>query len=73
MSDAIDRAQALAEHLRDATVAAVRAATSGAGADECAICGVTIPEARRKAVRWAETCIDCQTAAEREAKGFACR
>ena len=69
VSDDVDRAQAreqemrqdaLAEHAREAQIAA-----AVDSAEFCAMCGEAIPEGRRDAVPGVQTCIDCQKDVER--------
>jgi phage/conjugal plasmid C-4 type zinc finger TraR family protein len=38
---------------------------SGPGEVYCQVCGDEIPEARRKAMRGARTCVDCQSGLDR--------
>lgn len=63
MSDDIDRAQAREEEMRqDALAERARNAPPMAGdsAEACAMCGLTIPDARRVALPGVQTCIECQ-------------
>jgi phage/conjugal plasmid C-4 type zinc finger TraR family protein len=54
----------------DAVAAArARLQAAGEGSEECAVCGEPIPEARRRALPGARTCVQCQ--AERDAKPVA--
>jgi phage/conjugal plasmid C-4 type zinc finger TraR family protein len=47
----------------DAVAAArARMAAAGEGSDDCVICGEPIPEARRRALPGARTCVQCQSA-----------
>lgn len=48
----------------DAVLAARAAMPAGESAEECAICGDDIPEARRRALPGVRTCVACQ--AERD-------
>jgi phage/conjugal plasmid C-4 type zinc finger TraR family protein len=56
---------AVQDQIEDSIVDAVAAARSrlpsGDGRDDCEICGQTIPEARRRAMPGARTCVACQT------------
>lgn len=45
----------------DAVLAARAAMPAGEGSEECVICGDDIPEARRKALPGARTCVACQS------------
>lgn len=69
MSDAIDRAQAAEQVLRDDALArhmsrlATRRSTSARA--DCVDCGTLIPEARRQALPGSDRCTPCQDAVER--------
>jgi len=52
--------------VKDAVLAARSAMPAGESAEECAICGDDIPEARRLALPGVRTCVACQ--AERDRK-----
>jgi phage/conjugal plasmid C-4 type zinc finger TraR family protein len=56
---------AVTEQIEDTITDGVRAARArlpvGEGADHCVECGEPIPEARRKALPGATTCIACQS------------
>jgi phage/conjugal plasmid C-4 type zinc finger TraR family protein len=56
---------AVLEQIDDTITDGVLAARSrlpvGEGTTECVECGETIPEARRKALPGAHTCVDCQS------------
>lgn len=67
----LERSEARVEQERDRSTRAVRAAVTQPGNVECSDCSATISEARRKAAPFAERCIDCQRAHEREARLYA--
>jgi phage/conjugal plasmid C-4 type zinc finger TraR family protein len=54
------------DSVTDAVLAARAALTGGEGSDWCEACGEAIPEARRKALPGARTCVTCQ--ADRDAQ-----
>lgn len=57
---AMELAERRVEQERDTSVARVQASLAhGSGASDCIGCGVVIPEARRRALPNADTCIDC--------------
>lgn len=60
---------AVQDQIDDSVTDAVRLARaklpSGAGETHCQVCGEEIPEARRKAMPGARTCIDCQSSIDR--------
>jgi phage/conjugal plasmid C-4 type zinc finger TraR family protein len=70
--DVIDRANERAQTLNDDSIAEVRRhiaeQAAHPSATNCAGCGITIPEARRKAVPGVSLCVDCATAAEYHAR-----
>ncbi|HEX4736819.1 MAG TPA: DksA/TraR family C4-type zinc finger protein [Allosphingosinicella sp.] len=49
----------------DAVAAARARLAEGEGAEDCVICGEPIPEARRRALPGARTCVDCQSARDK--------
>jgi phage/conjugal plasmid C-4 type zinc finger TraR family protein len=49
----------------DAVAAARARLAEGEGSEECVICGEPIPEARRRALPGARTCVDCQSARDK--------
>ncbi len=55
------------DSVRDAVDAARARLQNGSGQDDCEICGETIPEARRRALPGASTCVSCQAAREKRA------
>ncbi|TRL38020.1 TraR/DksA C4-type zinc finger protein [Rhizobium straminoryzae] len=60
-------AQARTDQERDASLKAATQALREIGTLECIDCGATIPPARRRVYPSARRCLECQTAAEREA------
>ncbi|SIR41206.1 transcriptional regulator, TraR/DksA family [Rhizobium sp. RU35A] len=60
-------AQARADQERDASLKAAMRALREIGTLECIDCGATIAPARRRVYPSARRCLECQTAAEREA------
>lgn len=70
MSDWADKAAAREQEIRDDALAARARQADGrlgeASAEECAVCGEPIPEARRVALPGVQTCIECQDDLERE-------
>ena len=54
------------DRVMDAVLAARTSLAAGAGETHCAQCGEEIPEARRRALLGARTCVPCQ--AERDAR-----
>lgn len=53
------------DSLKDAVSAARAAMPKGEGLEECEECGEPIPEARRRALPGARTCIVCQSARDK--------
>ena len=49
----------------DAIAAARARLAEGEGCEECVICGEPIPEARRRALPGARTCVQCQSARDK--------
>ena len=69
MSDDMDRAQAREEEMRGDALAEFERRyrpTTEASAEDCAMCGEPIPEARRQALPGVQTCIECQRDIERQ-------
>lgn len=60
---------AVQDQIDDSVTDAVRLARAklpfGAGETHCQVCGEEIPEARRKAMPGARTCVDCQSSIDR--------
>lgn len=50
----------------DAVLAARAAMPAGESAEDCAICGDDIPEARRRALPGVRTCVACQAERDRQ-------
>ena len=71
MTDICDRAAEREETFRDDALAARKRCTAAARrpvectARHCRVCDEAIPEARRRAIPGAETCVDCQEMLER--------
>lgn len=66
MADNADFATDLLERRMESALAHRRLPTAPAANDECEECGDEIPAARREAVPWANTCIECQEINERK-------
>lgn len=70
--DLIDRGSVRAEEITADALEAHRLADPNYGktvddsAEECAVCGYPIPQARREAVPGVQTCAECQRELERE-------
>ncbi|PWG01483.1 DksA/TraR family C4-type zinc finger protein [Sphingosinicella humi] len=54
------------DSVTDAVLAARAALAAGGGSEYCEVCGEAIPEARRRALPGARTCVSCQ--AERDGR-----
>lgn len=67
----LERSEARVELEREQSAKAARSAIARSGNAECADCGEVISEARRQAAPFAQRCIDCQRAREREARLYA--
>ncbi|MGL5968147.1 MAG: TraR/DksA C4-type zinc finger protein [Kluyvera sp.] len=68
MSDQVDVAQDFIELTNTVAVLAIRYELQAAGGEYCQSCGETIPEARRLAAPWADTCTLCQSELEHRNK-----
>jgi phage/conjugal plasmid C-4 type zinc finger TraR family protein len=53
------------DSVTDAVLAARARLAAGEGLADCALCGDPIPEARRRALPSARTCVGCQAAQDR--------
>jgi phage/conjugal plasmid C-4 type zinc finger TraR family protein len=53
------------DSVKDALASARARMPSGAGSAECEACGEPIPEARRRALPGARTCVSCQSARDK--------
>lgn len=53
------------DSIKDALAVARAALPQGEGQADCAICGEPIPEARRRALPGARTCVTCQSGRDR--------
>jgi len=53
------------DSVKDALASALARMPSGAGLAECEECGEAIPEARRRALPGARTCVACQSLRDR--------
>ncbi|HEX5182061.1 MAG TPA: DksA/TraR family C4-type zinc finger protein [Allosphingosinicella sp.] len=53
------------DSVADAVAAARARLAAGEGSEYCAICGEPIPEARRRALPGARTCVACQSARDK--------
>ncbi|HEY1607321.1 MAG TPA: DksA/TraR family C4-type zinc finger protein [Allosphingosinicella sp.] len=53
------------DNVADAVAAARARMTAGEGSEYCVECGELIPEARRRALPGARTCVDCQSARDK--------
>lgn len=67
----LERSEARVEQERERSARAASAAVARPGNTECSDCGEPISEARRQAAPFAERCISCQRAHEREARQYA--
>ncbi len=70
MYDQIDRANELAEKMREIALAKHRQKQTAYSLTHCEDCDEPIPEARRKHVIGCTRCIDCQQIYEHKMKGF---
>jgi DnaK suppressor protein len=68
MSDEVDVALDVVELTNTVAVLAIRHQLQAAGSEFCQSCGETIPEARRQAAPWADTCTLCQSILEHRNK-----
>jgi len=53
------------DSVKDALASALARMPSGAGLSECKECGEPIPEARRRALPGARTCVACQSSRDK--------
>ena len=60
MGDDVDQAQEYINIAESTAIQAVRNKMQAMGNENCRLCGETIPEARRQAVPWADSCATCQ-------------
>lgn len=68
MSDEVDVAQDVVELMNTVAVLAIRHQLQAVGSEYCQSCGEIIPEARRQAAPWADTCTPCQSVLEHRNK-----